>query len=216
MVEFANVTVEYDRSRIFRRLHIEPGTTVYDYCEGIFPSLEEIVRQKLSMYHCYQVSRGEIRVGIPEVDDSAYQVACLSTCTEEILKAVDSLLERGDFLEGYLLNDLSNEILFNASNQMNREIDARLRAAGCHLSCRYSPGEGALELRHQATLLARFRGEAVLGHIALTDTYMLTPEKSMLYLYGADPSLPWIPVEHDCSRCQNVTCIFRTAGVSAG
>ncbi|MCI9121123.1 MAG: hypothetical protein HFG00_06310 [Oscillibacter sp.] len=214
MIEFANVTTEYDRERIFRRLHIEPGTHVYDYCVDAFPTLEETVRRDLRMYHCYAISQGEFQVGLPEVDQCAYQVVCLSTCTEEILESIDALLKKGDFLEGYILNDLCNEILFNASNQMNREVDARLRSMGCHLTRRHSPGEGTLAIRYQSELLACFRSEPTLAHITLTDTYMLTPEKSMLYLYGADPALPWIPVEHDCSRCPNTTCMFRS--VDAG
>lgn len=216
MIEFAKVSVEYDRDKIFQRLHIQPGTNVYDYSVNIFPMLTEIVGQKLRMYHCYQISQGKVRVDLPEVDSCSHQVVCLSTCTTEILDAIEELLKRGDFLEGYILNDLTNDILFNASNQMNREIDAKVRSIGCHLSERCSPGEGALDLRHQATLLSCFQEEPLLRHIALTDTYMLTPEKSMLYVYGADASLPWITVEHDCSRCPNVTCTFRTAKPSAG
>ena len=210
MIEFVETAVQYDRERVFRRLHIEPGTEVYAYSASVFPRLEELLAQKLHMYNCYQISQGQIRVDLPEVDGCAYQVACLSTCTREIADTIDGLLEQGEFLEGYVLNDLVNDVIFNASDQMNRQIDVRVRSMGCHLTRRWSPGEGELDLRYQEVLLARFREAADLGHITLNESYMLKPERSMLYLYGADPKLPWIPVEHDCRQCPNLNCQFRT------
>ena len=54
MVYFADVTPKYDRERIFRSLHIEPGTNAYRYAHSVFPSLEEIAQQ-LCMTHCYSV-----------------------------------------------------------------------------------------------------------------------------------------------------------------
>lgn len=44
----------------------------------------------------------------------------------------------------------------------------------------------------------------------LTESYMLYPEKSMLYLFGADCSNPEISVEHDCGKCPNTSCFFRS------
>ena len=61
-------------------------------------------------------------------------------------------------------------------------------------------------------LLDCFRGEPRLSHVILTDSCMLEPEKSMLYVFGADPSFPERSVEHDCSQCPNTTCFFRMEG----
>ena len=47
MVYFADITPHYDRSRIFRRLHIQPDTTAYRYAEAAFPALERTARQQL-------------------------------------------------------------------------------------------------------------------------------------------------------------------------
>ena len=121
MVYFADVTPKYDRERIFRRLHIEPGTNAYRYAHSVFPSLEEIAQQQLCMTHCYSVEEDAPPMGVPEVDRCKYRIVCLSTCSEGITRAIAKLLDQGDFLEGYILNDLVNEMLFNASDQMNRQ-----------------------------------------------------------------------------------------------
>ncbi len=212
MIEFANVTVQYSRSRIYRRLHIEKDTPVFDYSEQVFPDLVKAMEEHLHMENCYSILPRGLSIGVEEVDGAQLQVACLSSCSGEILDVITDMIDRGDYLEGYLLNDLSNEVLFNASNQMNLEIAARLKERGCRLSRRYSPGEGGVDLQYQRPLLEAFRGEPRLAHVRLTETFMLEPEKSMLYVFGADPSYPERSVEHDCSQCPNTTCFFRMEG----
>ena len=38
----------------------------------------------------------------------------------------------------------------------------------------------------------------------------LAVKRPMLYLFGADPSNPEISVEHDCGKCPNTSCFFRS------
>ena len=212
MIEFANVTVQYSRSRIYRRLHIEPDTPVFEYAESAFPALVKLMEENLRMQNCYSIFPRQLCIGVEDVDNAKMQVACLSSCSGAIMDAITGLLDRGDYLEGYILNDLSNEVLFNASNQMNREIAAKLSRQGCRLSRRYSPGEGGVELHCQLPLLDCFRDEPRLSHVTLTESFMLEPEKSMLYIFGADPAYPERSVEHDCSQCPNTSCFFRMEG----
>ena len=148
-------------------------------------------------------------VNIPEVDSCSHQIVCLCSCSSRITQAIGHLLDQGDYLEGYLLNDLANEIMFNGSDQMNRQIAADLAAVDSRLTRRYSPGEGEMDLPYQGLLLQCFREDHRLDFVKLTDSFMLTPEKSMLYLYGADQRNPGVSVEHDCSICPNKTCFFR-------
>lgn len=212
MIQHADVALQYDRERIFRRLKIEPGTHVHDYAMEAFPALARAAEEKLRMVHCYTLLEDAAAVGIPEVDGCDYQVACLSACSQDIMAEIGRLLERGDYLEGYILNDLSNEILFNASDQMNHRIAGELAAMDCRLTRRFSPGESELALEYQAQLLGYFREDPSLDFVTLTDSYMLMPEKSMLYLFGADRRNPERSVEHDCSQCPNVNCFFRQEG----
>ena len=215
MIEFVNAAIQYDQSRIFRRLRIEPDTYVYEYSNEHFPELVEQVKDNLHMLHCFCILDTPLKLGIPDVDDCEKQVVCLSSCGPEILQAAENLIEQGDFLEGYVLNDLANEILFNGSDQMNRIAESRVEAMGCHLTRRYSPGEGSIPLELQKDLLSCFRNEPALQHVHLTESFMLAPEKSMLYVFGADPKKPKRSVEHDCSQCPNVDCFFRMEGESS-
>ena len=57
MIEFVNAEIQYDQSRIFRRLRIEPDTYVYEYSNEHFPELVEQVKDNLHMLHCFCFSQ---------------------------------------------------------------------------------------------------------------------------------------------------------------
>lgn len=127
---------------------------------------------------------------------------------QKSVDCVDDLMARSDFLEGYILNDLANEVLFNASNAMNRRLYNEFKAQGYHLSTRLTPGENHLSMEYQAQFLSLLtQGEPFPA--TLTEHYMLQPEKAMLYAYGAGTGLPDRSIDHDCSKCPNLSCYMR-------
>ncbi len=208
-VQIADTVLRYDRERVFRRLRICPGTEVYERCVESFPALSRIADRTIQIRCGYHVSCGKIRVGVPEVDGCAYQIVCLASCGGEIEGEIRRLMDRGEMLEGYLLSELANDALFDCAGQMDRQIGDLARSAGCRLSHRAVPGEGKVDLRCLAALLAPFREEPSLRCVTLNEAYMLVPERSMLYLFGAGPGLPEISVDHDCGRCSNLDCAYR-------
>lgn len=74
------------------------------------------------------------------------------------------------------------------------------------------PGEGTLDLSCQKTLLEAFGDVPEVRGITLTPGLMLRPERSMLYVFGADPDYPRRSVEHDCGMCPREGCLYRRTG----
>ena len=208
MTHFVPETFEYDKARIYRRLKITADPSVLEYTEKVFPSLEAAARQELELLLCYTVVPNDLELGSPELDSCEKLAICYCGCSERIVARITAMMDEGLFLEGYVLNDLSNEILFNASEAMNGQIYRELRRQGYHLSTRFSPGENHLSMEHQAVFLTLLKREEDLP-VALTEQYMLSPEKAMLYAYGAGSHLPDRPVEHNCAACPNVDCYLR-------
>ena len=215
MIRYFDAEVTYSKENIFKRLRIEKGTQVYDYSDSVFPRLEKIVKNDLEMVQCYTILDKTLPMNVAEVDNSSRQVICLSSCSDKIMGQIQKLIDAGDLLEGYLLNDLVNDILFRGSDQMNRHIAGEVKRFGFRLSHKFSPGENDIPLSFQEYLLSQFREDKKLDYIHLTNSYMLIPEKSMLYINGADPGNPEISVEHDCSQCSNTTCFFRQVKTQA-
>ena len=210
MIKYIKAPITYDRERIFRRLHIEHDTYAYDYSIEHFDILEDMIDKHLDIINCYIILDEVMHFNIIDIDECTKQIVCLSSCTDKIIHVIEDMIKQGDFLEGYILNDMANDIIFNASNYMNQVIQSHMEDMGCHLTKRYSPGEGNMPIRFQKDLLAYF-DDPRLSHIYLTESYMLSPEKSMLYIFGADIRKPIRSVRHSCDMCNNKTCFFRTS-----
>lgn len=200
---------EYDKERIFTRLKLRESENTSAYAEEIFPKLEAMLGEQLELLLAYTVTDNDLTtIASPELSSCDLLAVCYCGATQRIVDCVEELMANGDFLEGYILNDLSNEVLFNASNAMNRQLYQELKARGYHLGTRLTPGENHLSMELQAQFLALLtQGEPFPA--TLTDHYMLKPEKAMLYAYGAGTAIPDHSIDHDCSKCPNISCYMR-------
>lgn len=211
MKSFTAGSLRFDKDRIFNRLKIFPeNPTVYEYADEAFPRLEEIARQEMELLCGYTVIPNTLELGSPELDSCELLAVCLAGCTDRIVTRINRMMDEGDFLEGYILNDLANDILFNASDDMNCQLYEEMKARGYHLSSRFTPGENHLALEHQVTFLEILKREEPGLPVELTPHFMLQPEKAMLYAYGGGKNLPDRSVTHDCSVCSNVNCFYRS------
>ena len=178
--------LKYDKNRIFTRLKLRADPNTNAYAESIFPQLVELLRENIELVLAYNITDNDLTIASPELSSCDMLAVCYCGATQKIVDCVDDLMAKSDFLEGYILNDLANEVLFNASNAMNRRLYNEFKAQGLSLLTQGEP--------FPATL---------------TEHYMLQPEKAMLYAYGAGTGLPDRSIDHDCSKCPNLSCYMR-------
>lgn len=198
----------YDKERIFTRLKLRADPNTNEYAENVFPQLVELLHGNMELVLAYNITDNDLTIASPELSSCDLLAVCYTGATQKIVDCVDRLMDNSDFLEGYILNDLANEVLFNASNAMNRQLYTELKAQGYHLSTRLTPGENHLSMEYQTQFLALLtQGEPFPA--ALTEHYMLQPEKAMLYAYGAGTGIPDRSIDHDCSKCPNISCYMR-------
>lgn len=171
--------LKYDKNRIFTRLKLRADPNTNAYAESIFPYLVELLRENIELVLAYNITDNDLTIASPELSSCDMLAVCYCGATQKIVDCVDDLMAKSDFLEGYILNDLANEVLFNASNAMNRRLYNEFKAQGEPFPA------------------------------TLTEHYMLQPEKAMLYAYGAGTGLPDRSIDHDCSKCPNLSCYMR-------
>ena len=211
MKRFTAGSFRYNKDRIFARLKILPeNENVYEYANEIFPRLEEIAREEIELLCGYTVIPNTLELGSPEMDSCDMLAVCLAGCTDRIVNKVAAMMDEGEFLEGYILNDLANDILFSASDDMNCQLYEELKQQGYHLTSRFTPGENHLALEHQLTFLNILKEKDPTLDVSLTEHFMLRPEKAMLYAYGGGKHLPDRSITHDCANGSNVNCFYRT------
>ena len=146
--------LKYDKNRIFTRLKLRADPNTNAYAESIFPYLVELLRENIELVLAYNITDNDLTIASPELSSCDMLAVCYCGATQKIVDCVDDLMARSDFLEGYILNDLANEVLFNASNAMNRRLYNEFKAQGYHLSTRLTPGENHLSMEYQAQFLS--------------------------------------------------------------
>ena len=141
-----------------------------------------------------------------------YSSVCL--CLLSLGSKIDSEIQRqfnkDRYLEAVVLDAVSTQMLFKLSEEMYAEIVKHANASGLGLTCRLTPGETVgLELEHQIEIVNFARNAGFFG-VALTEAAMLSPVKSLAFLYGADNSLTTNGKDHDCSLCGRTDCMMRS------
>lgn len=87
--------------------------------------------------------------------------------------------------------------------QMAREYEKQ----GLYLKPRFSPGYGDFDIRFQERILAILDAPKKIG-LGMTDSFMLTPEKSITAIIGLTEEQTGCSVEK-CQSCGNAQCAFR-------
>ena len=208
MLEMVQTQCKADLEKVCQRMQITGDSLAAEHSRGILPSLMAQTKDLCQLTCLYSIVPYKTSIPLEDLKDCSYLVCCFVSVGPHLNEAIEALFQKGDYLEGFLLDHLGNEILFNASNEMNALIAQRLHALGMKHTCRFSPGEGELGLEYQAYILDTLKkaGEVPAD---LNDHFMLSPEKSILYMIGAGEKITSGSLKHDCSLCDQVTCYFR-------
>ena len=139
------------------------------------------------------------------IDGCSHVYYCMVTLGQTVTDEVDWLFAQDRFPEALIIDEISNEILFDMSSQLYDTIRSSAVKDGLGLTCRLSPGDGELPITFQKDIFEGFDKEQVNG-MYIFQGCMIYPVKSMAYIYGADSSIVSSEGEHMCSQCANLYC----------
>ena len=210
MIRFVQTTFAYDKEEILRRLKIREGSPAWGRATKNFDKLVEIARENMTITACYSIRDNDLSLGEGDAvkEGCEKMIVAFATGSRQIGQAILRLMDDGQFMDSYVLNDLVNDVLFKCSEQMNLEIERRMRDEGLSLTEAIFPGERGVELRYMDTLMNALKQEGEIP-ATLSSNYMISPEKSVLYAYGAGRGFEGVPVKHDCANCTFTTCFYR-------
>lgn len=121
------------------------------------------------------------------------------------------LMEKGEFLEGYIVDLVASAIVESIANQVQEEIHQIAGEDGLKISNRYSPGSCNWHVSEQQKLFKLFP-EHFCG-ITLSDSSLMSPIKSVSALMGIGKSVAY--QEYTCEICPMTTCLYRKTRDSA-
>ncbi len=186
MVIIPPLTPRYDKERVYERLHVEPGSAAWEYNEEIFPDVMKEILDRLRIHDCFLVPERRLVTGVEEIDQAEKQVICMIAIEQNVMDRMDEYLADYDLPEAYLLDQMVNEILFNAGDDLSRAAEAAMRAEGLGTTRRYIPGDEPLPLDAQIQMLDCLKQVPEASVLSVSERGVLRPEKAALYLFGAD------------------------------
>lgn len=233
MVNVLKLDIKINKDKIYKNLHLD-GIDLSGRIDDIFRELTQIIKDNMKLTCIYSIIDNTYSLPLfHTVDCNRWNkyVLCFISSTDNLDNIISEMMSSGDYLKGYILNEISIDVIFNASDEMNKIIKSEATRQGYRLSKRYAPGDGTLDLVHQKTILEALKKTTNIDAY-LTDAYMLFPEKSLLYFYGvfdneitsksicsmSQPSEEIIKdenideykeIDENCSECSNINCQYR-------
>ncbi|EYE87400.1 hypothetical protein Q428_13500 [Fervidicella metallireducens AeB] len=107
-----------------------------------------------------------------------------------------------------ILDALASDVLFNISDEFYLQLSSILIKKKLGLTCRIAPGDGILPLEFQKFIVDSVN-EAKKEGITIEEGFVVKPQKSLTYLYGAGRNIISKGIEHTCITCTNEFCSMR-------
>jgi hypothetical protein len=121
------------------------------------------------------------------------------------------LLEKGEFLEGYITDMVASTLVESVANQLQDHIRQLAAQRGLKITNRYSPGYCKWDVSEQQKLFKLFP-ENCCG-ISLSESSLMSPIKSISAVLGIGHSVAY--QEYTCEICSMKECLYRKTGNQA-
>lgn len=197
-----------DKDLIFKRMRIDSNSPTYKSISETFNKQVKIIENIVEFESVYLIKENNSTFNIKNIDECEKIAYCFTSIGKEIVNKINEYFFNNDYLEGYLLNELADELVMSSSRQMYQSIKKLVKKDDYNLTKRYSPGECGLDIKFQATVMNELKSETKIN-AHLTESYMIVPEKSTLFIYGIDKNIPESVIDHDCSQCTREDCPYK-------
>ncbi len=181
-----------------------------------FAELDRIARPKAvhRIFPCVQ-KEDEIQIGSMKVH-SKNLAKNLQGCTQTVLMATTLGIEVDLAMHRYTLTDMAKVVIFQACaaavleefcDQCQEQIADEMAPEYKGMRPRFSPGYGDFDIHHQEDILRMLEAHKKIG-LSMTESYMLTPTKSVTALIGFAEKETGCP-KSGCEACEKKDCIYR-------
>ena len=185
--------------------------------EDAFAELERTVSPK-SVWRIFDLEQtvdGKNIIGNMEIESNSL-TRNLKGCVKAVLfgatlgAGTDRLIARislSDMAKAVVIQSCAAVLLEEYCDERQVAIGEELEAEGLFLRPRFSPGYGDFDITYQQPLMRMLDCAKTIG-LTMTDSFMMTPAKSVTALIGASPVKERCPVA-GCEACGKTDCEYR-------
>lgn len=134
----------------------------------------------------------------------------ICTAGNKIGEYADDLMQKGDVMEGYIMDIIGSEMVEAAIDKMQNELEQILHKEGLYITSRYSPGYCGWDVSEQQKLFSLLP-EKFCG-VSLTTSSLMQPVKSVSGIIGIGPEVR--KDGYSCRVCEIDNCIYRNKFMS--
>jgi len=121
-----------------------------------------------------------------------------------------SLMEKGNYLEGYIADLVASSIVEGIADLIEKQVKLHADSLGMKITNRYSPGYCSWNVEEQKRLFSLFP-ENCCG-ISLSSSSLMSPVKSATGIIGIGEKVVYR--DYICEICTMKNCHFRKVGIS--
>lgn len=167
------------------------------------------------IFHLKQTSDDWFTIGNTKIESKSLGKN-LKGCKEIVLfgatlgTEVDRLIRRTsltNMAKAVVIQACAAAMLEEYCDECQREIGQELETRGLYLRPRFSPGYGDFDIHYQAPLMQMLDCAKSIG-LTMTDSYMMTPTKSVTAVIGASETKEKCHIK-GCEACGKKDCTYR-------
>ncbi|MFZ2285402.1 MAG: vitamin B12 dependent-methionine synthase activation domain-containing protein [Bacteroidales bacterium] len=140
-----------------------------------------------------------------QIKDSDEVALFICTAGQIIGEMSRKSMKEGDLLRGYIYDVIGSEVVENAADRMQEELNAEVSARGKRITNRFSPGYCGWDVAEQHRLFSFFKDNFC--GITLTESALMNPVKSVSGIIGIGRDVKYTP--YQCHVCDDRNCIYR-------
>ena len=169
--------------------------------EDSFKELEHIVNAKFT-YRIFETTFPDTK-NLKGCSQAVVFGATLGTGVDVLMKRYSLT----DMAKAVVLQACAAAMLEEYCDKAQNEIAESLRKEQLYLRPRFSPGYGDYSILHQDDILRMLDAAKTIG-LTMTESYMLTPTKSVTAVIGISSTQEPCHIK-GCEECQKLDCIYR-------
>lgn len=202
-----DVAIDLDKARVFQAIDCREDSPVYQEVNRIYNKVLEIVEHTITPMIIFEFRENRESADFKELKNSKVLVYTFVTLGQEISTITEELFGQGNYLEALILDAMTNELLFNMTEEAYKIICSRTKERELSLKARISPGDEDIPFHYQKHIWQELRLQE-LG-IQINESYTFQPLKSIGFIYTTTAWNGENKILHQCENCKNLQCKMR-------
>ncbi|MBN1187800.1 MAG: hypothetical protein JXB49_36340 [Bacteroidales bacterium] len=145
------------------------------------------------------------RIIASQLKGADHIAAFICTIGNNLEKQSRELMDRGEALEGYILDLIGSEAAEGIAGYLHKNVEQLSLFNRLQVTNRFSPGYCGWDVKEQTLLFDLFENPCC--GITLNSSSLMNPIKSVSGIIGIGPSVKFAP--YSCSKCDDEHCIYR-------